>query len=676
MAIVQDVRNKLLAGPTTRQFDLEVWLSRGTQDDCTLDDLEVVTIGMTVHQSLRALREKLAFITRTDFSPGLRTHAFVALCNRECLLADVIALESTIQLTTDTGLSTDQIATQKMELPGGSYTADEVCEVAVDVAEALLRMCPGLNAEALQPIADLPWNDIVRDFRIANAYVCVEDLWLDVIWNDTRQLRSQPTYAFGPTDMDREASKVVADHRHFMTTTQAHNINYLAFKDLIASGNIALPSTRQLEGSVGPDGRVQLAFSSGGSETAAHFRAVRSIVPKYYQKIVVEQGPQGLKLNVNRVLEAYLLLGTLAESTARSAKQQLQKERNDGVFRADWAAMAPPVSRVDLVLALQEGLAISGDEADELIEFLTYRRPKGNSPDSLSGGLWAAPLVKIDSNSVAICYHTLIHPNFRWLMDVWLRNIGFPLDVRGTAFEEFARSSIHAKIEASTLAEVSAICSSSFEFSPPHGRKEEVDLLIVVGNSLLIGEAKCFLQPVSPVDRRNHREKVLDAVTQVARKADAARSAPDELRRRAKELGVIIPANAEILPVVVLNHAIGAGETIGGVPVVDLRILEMFFEGSMMWMADISPTGAIESSISERFYSSSADASAKLAPYLKEPPQVRHLKEAVRPRSTDMLLPLAPHDVATRLHLQIDANLLSGAAERGVHGATCEVDGQ
>ncbi|WP_099495130.1 hypothetical protein [Stenotrophomonas maltophilia] len=675
MAIVQDVQNKLLAGPTTRQFDLKMWLSRGAQDDCSLDDLQVVAIGAKIHQSLGALREKLAFITRKDLSPGLRMHAFVALCNRECLLAEVIAFENAIQSSAETGLSTDQIATQKMELAGGSYTADEICETVVDVAGALLRMCPALNAESLQPIADQPWDHIARDFRIANAYVCVENLWLDVIWNDTRLYRLQPTYTFGPANLEREASKIVADHRHLITTAQAYSIKYLALKDLINSGSIALPSARQLNGRVASDGRVQLTFSMGGSETAAHFRTVRSMVPQYYRKIVVEQGPLGLKLNVSRVLEAYLLLGTLAQSIARSAKEQLQREREDDVFCADWAAMAPPVSRVDLVLALQEGLAISDDEAQVLIEFLTYRGSKDKSTDSQSGGLWAAPLVQIDSNSVAICCHTLIHPNFRWLVDVWLKNIGFPLDVRGTEFEEFVRSSIQSKIKASELAEVSTICSSSFEFSPPHGRKEEVDLLIVVGNTLLVGEVKCFLQPVSPVDRRNHREKVLDAVAQVARKADAARSAPDELRRRAKELGVTVPLSVEISPVVVLNHAVGAGETIGGVPVVDLRILEMFFEGSMIWMADISPTGAVESSRRERFYCSAAGASAQLGPYLKEPPQVRHLKRAVRPRLVDMVLPSAPHDVATRLHLQIDADLLSGAAEREVHPATGEVDG-
>ncbi|KPN05656.1 hypothetical protein [Xanthomonas arboricola] len=464
MAIVQDVQNKLLAGPTTRQFDLKMWLSRGAQDDCSPDDLQIVAIGEKIHQALKALRDKLSFITRTDLSPGLRTHAFVALCNRECFLADVIALENAMRSSGGIGLSTDQITTQKMELPGGSYTADEICETVVDVTGALLRMCPALDAKSRQPIADQPWVDIARDFRIANVYVCVENLWLDVIWNDTRLLSSQPTYTFGPTDLKREASKTVADHRHFITAAQAQSIKYLALKDLMDSGNITLPSARQLEGSVAPDGRIQLTFSTGGSEVAAHFRTLRSMVPEYYQKIAVEQGPLGLKLNVSRVMEAHLLLGTLAQSIARPAKEQLQREREDDVFCADWAVMAPPVSRVDLVLALQEGLAISDDEAQELIEFLTYRASKEKSTDSQSGSLWAAPLVQIDSESVAICCQTLIHPNFRWLVDVWLKNMGFPLDVRGTEFEEFARSTIHSKIKASELAEVAAICTSSFEF--------------------------------------------------------------------------------------------------------------------------------------------------------------------------------------------------------------------
>jgi hypothetical protein len=658
MTIVQDIQNKLLAGPTTRQFDLEAWLRRCVQENSSPDDLQVVAIGVQIHQSLKVLREKLVFIRRNDLSPGLRAHAFVALCNRDCLLAELIALENAMEPPAEAELSMDQIATQKMELLGGTYTVDEICETVVDVTAALLRMCPGLTAGKLLPLADQPWDDIARDFRIANAYVCIENLWLDIIWNDVRLNHSKPNYAFGPTDLDREASKVVAGHRHLITTSQAYNLKYLTLKDQIASGTVTLPSTLQLDATIESDGQIQLKFSVAGGEVAAHVATVRSMVPQYYEKIIIEQGPLQLKLNVRRVLEAYLILGTLAQSIARPAIQQLQRERADDAFSADLAAMAPPIAIIDLARALVDGLAISDDEARELIEFLTYRGSKDKSLDSQSGALWASPLIQIDSESVVICCNTLMHPNFRWLMDVWLKKTGFPLDMRGPEFEEFARSSMQSTIKASDLAAISSICSSSFEFTPPRGRKEEVDLLIVVGSILLIGEAKCFLQPVSPVDRRNHREKVLDAVAQVSRKAEAARSAPNELRRRAKELGVSLPESFKVLPVVVLNHAVGAGETIDEVPVVDLRILQMFFEGSMQWMADISPTGVIDSSSTERFYSSTADAPAQLHTYLMEPPQVRHLKKAVSWRSTELLLPSAPHDVATRLHLQIDAERL------------------
>jgi hypothetical protein len=177
---------------------------------------------------------------------------------------------------------------------------------------------------------------------------------------------------------------------------------------------------------------------------------------------------------------------------------------------------------------------------------------------------------------------------------------------------------------------------------------------------VVIGEVKCFLEPVTPIDRRNHREKIVEASDQVARKAEAVRSAPDAFRDRARQCGISIPAEFDILPVVVLNHAIGAGQVVNGIPIIDLRIFEMFFEGSMQWLATLSPDGNIESCNTERFYASEKEGEQNLGAYLTDPPQVRHLKAATRVRMTRLLMPGVNDDTAIRAQLQIDSSLLPG----------------
>lgn len=660
MGVISDLQKRIIQGPTTRAFSPQAWLELAHRPDCSPDDTQVIAIGMLIHHALNKIRENLKCVNLEDVSANIKRRALVGLANRECLLSEIVVQEKAIiSAARDSGVYVDQLASLKIDLPNGEFSPDEICQTVVDGMGRLLRMCSGPGSEGLKESVRPPVEDVIRDANLANAYINLEDLWLDVVWNGVRFVPGTRPMAFSAQDVTDESAQVVAQHRHQVTTAQVFNLAFLRIGQAAVDGELLTTFVyKQIDVSV-DEGKVELALIDANSDVLARLAAVyTAAVPPYYEPVMTCQAPNGSVLTIKSILDAYLLLGSLAQGLANSSIDDLKRERSgDDGFVVELTSLAPLVSLHEIRPALELGLGVSEEMAQSLLNFLTFDGMESASDGGLPSELWSSPLVRVSDKHVAVCLFPLRSANFRWLIDVWLRRLGFPLDFRGAQFELFARQSITESIQESRLREVSQICDREFKFTPEGGREEEVDLLAVIGNKVIIGEAKCFLEPVEPIDRFNHQKKVRDAVAQISRKAAAVQSDPDGFRDRSKRCGISIPDGFDVLPVVVLNHALGAGQLIDGVPVVDLRIMEMFFEGYMQRMAVLSPGGNIEASQVDEFYSCVQDAQQKLESYLHDPPQVRHLKTAIRPRSTEFLMPGLEGDIAVRRQAQIDPDV-------------------
>lgn len=100
-------------------------------------------------------------------------------------------------------------------------------------------------------------------------------------------------------------------------------------------------------------------------------------------------------------------------------------------------------------------------------------------------------------------------------------------------------------------------------------------------------------------------------------------------------------------------------------PIVDLKIYELFFQGSMQWNAVVAPDGTIESSVVERFFNDPSEAAACLETYLKSPPQVRNLRTAISPRRYRLPFPAAKPQFIEVEVLDIDVSKIDLVAPSG-----------
>jgi hypothetical protein len=245
MGVVADLQKQRISGPTSPKFSPLDWLKLGARPGVELEDLQVIAVGTLVHGALEGLRKRLSYVSDTSVAADSKRLAFVGLVNRECVVAECIALEKAASLAAgDRAISMDQVALLRIDLPAGEFAPAEICETTVDGVGRLLRMCP--EAADQPPAFEVPvLGNVIRDFNIANAYVAVEDLWLDVVWNGVRPLGGANGIKFIPGDKSEEAARAVAQHRHVMTSGQSFNIRYARLRKEFAEGRIAVTEPRK-----------------------------------------------------------------------------------------------------------------------------------------------------------------------------------------------------------------------------------------------------------------------------------------------------------------------------------------------------------------------------------------------------------------------------------------------
>jgi len=160
------------------------------------------------------------------------------------------------------------------------------------------------------------------------------------------------------------------------------------------------------------------------------------------------------------------------------------------------------------------------------------------------------------------------------------------------------------------------------------GESEEIDLLMRIGDTVLVGEVKCFLSPVEPSDRYNYLVALEGAADQARRKLEWV-----ELNRATAlaGLGITDPAKvvaAKLVPVVILNQGHGIGLSINDVPFIDLHYLSLLI-GSRRYQADTGFAAGRTAGVMVDFYGSQAQLEARLRDLLADPPPLRRYKGAV-----------------------------------------------
>ena len=620
---VDAVRQDRVPGPLRRDFKLKNWnqsfVSLG-EDDA---DKNLHLVGLILNAKAAAIRGQLKMTFNQQINATTKIRAFTALANRDMLIVQhqTRAVQAEMVLSKDV-ISIPDIANIRLSLASGQLLSpDEILQSLVDGVQISLKTVLNLN----QPLGGSPkfnkvvWDDVASDFNLGNFYQQIEELWDDCLWNDYRCEEVVQVKNFSPRSAFWGRLNAASRARQQNLIAEFFGRSRIALEELIAEGRcLCLPrDVRSIE----RENRRQIvqltAFGEPTEQSLALLAAKSYASEPYYTELLTEPQAKIGGASLNDLLGAWT---TVVQCTAfLSAKLSAEVSREP--LATDWInKLAPVLQREALRRAVHESNGVDYKRSGELIDFLTYRGLPAQE-------LWAQPLVPVSEDTLAPVFAAALHADPLRLVDVWLRQLGVDMGVRGAAFEANIRAELRDDIESSPLLDHSKVLDKSFVLRPKEDRDEEIDILFVIGNLVVVGEAKCSVPPTDSKAYAIHRKLVEGATAQISRKAAAVEKHRELFRNRLAEVGIDIPTNFRVLPIVILNAAFHAGMAVDGVPIVDMYILSVFFSGRLVEAArgkDMKP-------IRERIlYRSAEEAASKAADILQSPPQMELFVNGIR----------------------------------------------
>lgn len=619
---VDAVRQDKIPGPLRREFKIKRWndsFATLGQDDV---DQNLHLVGLLLYSKAVLIRKQLKMTFSRQINATTKVRAFIALVNNDMLAVQRKMAAARSELASSKPkVSMPDIAGIRLPLADGqSFSVDAIVQSLVDGVQISLKVVLSLN-ESLSGSArfkGLLWNDVAFDFNLGNFYQQIEQLWDDCLWNDYQCKNIAIGKFFSPRNAFWGKLKAASRTRQMNLALEFFARSQIALDELVARGRL-LPQ-RNVRSIEKENRRQVIRFTALGEpsqQTRMLLVAQEYAREPYYAEMLSEPQTAIGGASLDDLLKAWAIVVQCTQLLSEKASDQ---NLENALLIDRSASLAPVLQREALRRAFQESLGSDYEQSGSLVEFLIYRGLPIQE-------LWAQPLVPVSDDTVAPIFAAVLYADPLRLVDVWLRQFGVDMGVRGAAFEAHVRAELKECIESSPLLSHSKVLDKEFVLRPKEDRNEEIDVLFVVGNLVVVGEAKCSVPPTDAKAYALHRRLIEKAVAQVSRKADAIERHHDVFRSRLTEMGIDLPSDFKILPIVILNAAFHAGMAVDGVPVVDMYVLSVFFSGKLVEVA----MGTDMKSIREKvLYKSVDEAVDQAASILQSPPQMALFVNGVR----------------------------------------------
>ncbi|MBL1436692.1 MAG: hypothetical protein COB08_010900 [Rhodobacteraceae bacterium] len=282
------------------------------------------------------------------------------------------------------------------------------------------------------------------------------------------------------------------------------------------------------------------------------------------------------------------------------------------------------VKRKSICAAISRCLSLSPEIANEVVSSLTI------SPDDTGSlfrdGLWTCPLVRLDDGELLIVAAPLLVGSPMLFMEKYLakrpKELSLAYNKLGFIFEKKVRQTTINSLNSNELINDFMVVPHALNKKDDDG--EEIDMLLRIGNKVLICEVKSYVSPHEPIDRFNHIEKLEEAASQAVRKARWTSKNFYNLKSALNFSGS--DTDVEFLPVVIINQMHGSGLEINGCLITDYSFWELYLSGGTYVSSSVLK-GENQVLIHSVLYANEVEAISKLAQSLKNPaPLIPYLK--------------------------------------------------
>ncbi len=147
----------------------------------------------------------------------------------------------------------------------------------------------------------------------------------------------------------------------------------------------------------------------------------------------------------------------------------------------------------------------------------------------------------------------------------------------------------------------------------------------MLGDLLIVGEIKCFLYPIEPIEHFNYRKKLQDAGNQATRKAKWLHESP-QVVAEALQISAELAASLRAVPIVVTNQGAGFGLEAGGARVVDFHFLDLYLsDGEYISGMTFDAERGVAVQFPETLYRDEREAASRFETTMADPPPLQRL---------------------------------------------------
>lgn len=615
-----------LPHPTSAGFDPLPWIEALDAIEVkTPRDYRLATSAIYYGGEIRSLRASQAekLVHGMSRSGGLRLLAATANQQYLTLMGKLNAV--TKAKGKEGPLHLEQLDQSPItNLGGQAMTADDHSTHLVDTLPHWLHHIMALPEDGTCRTPDQPDQSAGRAIAIASIERGLRDLWQEALWTGHWLGKEEDEILHQPLDLPTGERWTIWELRQQALLSQEMFIDLGAH---IIAGRKLPPAAPVLKRTVTRiarrrDGRRRFHLGPvSGRKPADRLRVSENdALGRLYTGLFLEEALPKLgaaDINCRLLNQAWWLMADLVRLIAEEAGEPwFEDDRGIGRFAF---AIAPE----ELRILVADALEISEERAGGIVDFLTV---DPTDTKALFGrGFWPAPLLPDAARGrlYLIAAPLLIGSPLR-RVEAWLERGGLTdragIRGRGKPFEEWVRRAVADALAGNGLLPDHAVAEHALKRK---GSSEEIDLLVRIGGTLLVGEVKCFVFPSEPLERFNYLKNVESAARQARDKAAWAE------RNRAQvgaQVGVNDAAAAEalrIVPLVVTNHGLCLGLEIDGAIVTDLHYLQLMmgaghYQADTMFKRDL---GSFQQSVI--LYSDQADFERRVGELFAAPPPLK-----------------------------------------------------
>ena len=523
---------------------------------------------------------------------------FIADLNREYRVVHNKMQEAARQQPKGTYLYQD-MTNPRLQLPSGEFVdaraALEASTEAINMICNYLRFF--LKEEFVNEEADpkLFAANVLRIYRMADVNVTFKHSYDDILYNG------------GFIKIEREKQLFTFDYDNY------HELKLLRIGDMMFNERMMHVNTRyRLEGK-----KLQLG------KYIANYRIKRCKLQRGSVSLDFGQGdPKGHRiiamemesaidafyeyLDVNVKLEkmgGILLAEALAVWTALRYVCYESFEKLDcdvSMFTKEQMDAIPRLfKKVDLIGYIEKLTGIRKNKVKAALE--SFEADWGRYND-----IWTSPLI-LKGDYYSVPFFPIINSVSFNIIDTLLDRGGYDLDERGVVFEQYVFNRIMSEKHDY------AIAGSASKYYGSKEDGEEIDLIVILKNLVILGEAKCIHYSMEPQDYYNALDRLTHGAEQANKKAVFVEKHPELF----DELGDV--RGKKVLPIVVTNYPTFVGFERNGVYVIDSLSLISYLNVGCITMREMSWT---DNPIKQArfFYHNEDEYSSNFEAYLQHNP--------------------------------------------------------